>query len=338
MSSPEVIYSVRWLVWDTFRQSLASRIFWFMLGASALVIFVCLSISIEGGESLRQPDDVALQSRSGQIAVGFGAFRIPLFRDGESAVHFLQLLMAEWVAGAGGILLALVWTAGFLPDFLKPSAATVLLAKPIPRWTLLVGKFLGVLAFVGFQVTVFICGTYLALGLATGFWVNSYLLAIPVLLLHFASVFSFSAFLAVTTRSTLACVFGSILFWFLCWGMNYGREVVIALPYLDPTVPALPESLLNLTEAGYWILPKPVDMGMILHQALEVGDSFRTFPELEKVQALGRFHPELSVLTSLLFSGAMVGWRRGSWRSPIIDPPAASTFAKSTHRPHPDPG
>ena len=53
MSSPEVIYACRWLIRDTFRQALANRVFWVMLGACAVVIFFCLSISIEGGESLR---------------------------------------------------------------------------------------------------------------------------------------------------------------------------------------------------------------------------------------------------------------------------------------------
>ena len=62
-----------------------------------------------------------------------------------------KMVLLGLVADTGGILLALVWTAGFLPTFLEPGAASVLLAKPVPRWSLLAGKFLGILIFVAFQ-------------------------------------------------------------------------------------------------------------------------------------------------------------------------------------------
>src|SRR5262249_23044651 len=152
---------------------------------------------------------------------------------------FLQLLLAGGVADAAGLLLALVWTAGFLPTFLEPASASVLLAKPVPRWSLLAGKYLGVLAFVAFQATVFVGGTWLALAARTGIWDATYLLCIPVLLLHFAIFYSVSALIAVCTRSTVACVLGSVLFWFVCWGMNYGRHAALATPEMGGGAPAL---------------------------------------------------------------------------------------------------
>jgi ABC-type transport system involved in multi-copper enzyme maturation permease subunit len=298
MKFPEIIYACRWLIRDTFRQAKASYVFWIMLAASATVILFCLSVSIEGGEPLRPDDDIEMRSPYGHMSLAFGAWRFQLFRDGQAQVHFLLLLLAEWVAGAGGTLLALVWTAGFVPEFLQPANATVLLSKPIPRWVLLMGKYLGVLAFAGFQVTFFIVGTWLALSLRTGFWVNNYLWGIPLLLLQFAAVYSVSVFLAICTRSTSACVIGSVAFWFLCWGMNYGRHCLLAL---ESAVPPLHSVLLRLVEAGYWVLPKPADFGMVLHRVLDAGDCFSPLSELQKVQQSGSFYPELSLLTSLLF-------------------------------------
>lgn len=303
MTSPEIIYAWRWLIRDTFRQSRANYVFWVMLAASAVAIFFCLSMHIEGGEPLRPVDDIAVSPPHGQMSLAFGAWRVPLFRDGEAQAHFVLLLLAEWIAGGAGTLLALVWTAGFMPEFLQPANATVILSKPIPRWVLLLGKYLGVLAFAGFQVTVFIFGTWLAIGLSTGFWVNSYLLGIPLLLLQFAAVYSFSVLLAVCTRRILVCVLGSVAFWFLCWGMNYGRHCLLAL---TSDMPQLNPVLRGLAEAGYWILPKPVDQGMILHRILDAGDSLRSLSELQKVQELGAFHPELSLVTSLLFPIVML--------------------------------
>src|SRR5205085_4227381 len=55
----------------------------------------------------------------GELELAFGAVRVPIARDREHAVHAVQLHLAGWVADAAGLLLALVWTAGFLPGFLE---------------------------------------------------------------------------------------------------------------------------------------------------------------------------------------------------------------------------
>jgi ABC-type transport system involved in multi-copper enzyme maturation permease subunit len=305
MTPSQLLRTGRWLVRDTFAQALSSRLFWLMLGISAVVIAFCLSVSVDGGESLRPADDFELDKPHGHLLLGFGAFRGPLFRDGEAAVCFLQLVLAQGVAGGGGILLALVFTAGFVPAFLDPRASAVLLTKPVPRWLLLLGKSGGVLAFVGFQAAVFVLGTWVALGLRTGYWPAGYLLCLPVLLIHFAAIYSGSVLLGVCTRSTVVAVFGSVVLWLLCWAMNYGRHAVVALPHLDPGAAAFPESFQALTEAAYWLLPKPADLGMILQQA--VAGNGEPFPvrEFEAVRQMHSFWPELSILSSLGFAAAL---------------------------------
>src|SRR5262249_29956278 len=54
MNLPAAIYAVRWLVRDTFRQALASRIFWVMLAVSGLCILACLSVRIQDDVSLHR--------------------------------------------------------------------------------------------------------------------------------------------------------------------------------------------------------------------------------------------------------------------------------------------
>ena len=179
------------------------------------------------GFSLETDPDVArhegVETVRGRMTLAFGAISFPIGRERADAVYFLELLLAGGIAGTLGLLLALVWTAGFVPTFLEPSAASVLLAKPVARWQLLLGKYFGVLTFVGFQVVLFVVSTWLALGVRTHVWSVTYWWCIPLLLLQFAIFYSFSVLLAVITRSTVACVFGSLLFWLLAWGINYGR-------------------------------------------------------------------------------------------------------------------
>jgi hypothetical protein len=307
MTWKQTLHSWRWLAYDTFRQSLSGRLFWLMLGISGVVIAFCLSVSISDGGPLHAPDDFELSRPHGQLTLGFGAFHGPLFRDGEAAVRFLQYLLGQWVAGGAGVLLALVFTAGFVPAFLDPRSAAVLLAKPVPRWQLLLGKYAGVLVFVGFQAAVFVVGTWLALGLRTGYFSPDYLLCLPLLLIHFATVYAGSVLLGVCTRSTVASVFGSVVLWLLCWGMNYGRHMVVALPALDPgSASAFPAGCQVLVEAGYWLLPKPADVGMMLHTLMLGAGQADAVPQFEKVRQLGAFHPVLSLLTSLLSGAALL--------------------------------
>jgi len=320
MNLPEQLSILRWLAHDTFRQARASGILWLMLGINALAIVFCLSVGMDEPRPLREGDEpahflprteklseaqrrgAAVEPITGDLTLLFGAVRVPLFRDGHAGVRFIKVVLAKWVAGTAGLLLTLIWTAGFLPSFLEPGAATVLLAKPTPRWLLLLGKYLGVLAFVALTAGIFFVGTWLALGLRTGLLAPEYLLSYPLLLLQFLIIYSASAVLAVWTRSTVVCVFGSILFWLVCFGMNYGRHALVALPFLDPLSTALPASATYSVEIGYWCLPKPADLGILLDNLLGTREHFTGPKEFAVVQEQGAFQPWLSVFSSLAFS------------------------------------
>src|SRR5206468_3453360 len=55
-----------------------------------------------------------------------------------------------------GLLLVLTFTAGLLPAFVDPNSALILLAKPIPRWGILLGKFLGVIVLLAVHISIFV--------------------------------------------------------------------------------------------------------------------------------------------------------------------------------------
>jgi hypothetical protein len=238
----------------------------------------------------------------GRLSLAFGAIPIEMPQDRLHMVRTFQCVLAGWVADAAGMLLALLWTAGFLPAFLKPSAVTVLLSKPMPRWSLLAGKWLGVLIFVAFQTGVFIFGTWLALAVKTGVWDPTYLLCLPVLLLHFSAFYSFSALLAVLSGSTVVCSIGSIFFWLVCWGMNFGRHMATGFSQLLDS-----QSFGAITELAYWVLPKPLDFHILLVDTLQAQDFTTRVVDLNSLVARGAWHPELSLASSLLSGVVLLG-------------------------------
>jgi ABC-type transport system involved in multi-copper enzyme maturation permease subunit len=321
MTGSAFIYIARWLIRDTFRQALASRIFWIMLTVSALCTLFCLGVSIEGGEPLKEKGDIEYYKpgtnepltqtpEHGKMSLLFGVVRnLPIGgRDRDSGVQMLATLFANF-GGTIGLLLTLVWTAAFLPEFLQPSSAAVLLAKPVPRWTLLLGKYLGVVIFVAFQAAIFFLGTWMALGIRTNVWLLGYLAGIPLLVVQFAAIYSFAVLLAVCTRSTVACLFGSFLFWGVCWAMNLGRHMVAALPWTVPSGPTLSSVSSFLTEAGYWFLPKPVDLVIVLEELVGAKNHFASLSSNISVQMMqehGYWDPMLSIFASLAFGVAML--------------------------------
>ncbi len=338
MSAPSNFVTLGQLIRDTFRQACASGICAMMLVVTGLCVVLCLSVRVWGDVPLQGEDEPILflpahsartgasgtperqraglpvefdpeqakrdgiETISGRMSLAFGAVSFPVSRERADAVHFIELVLAGGFAGTLGLLLALVWTAGFIPSFLEPSAASVLLAKPVARWQLIFGKYVGVLTFVGFQVVLFVVSTWLALGLRTHVWSTTYWWCIPLLLLQFAIFFSVSVLLAVIMRSTVACVFGSVLFWLLAWGINYG--CVMARSVREPQ--SLPAGTVALAEGAYWIFPKPIDAGVILFNALDAKHHFEMPFVFQLLGSSHAFSPHLSILSSLAFTGVML--------------------------------
>jgi ABC-type transport system involved in multi-copper enzyme maturation permease subunit len=326
------------LVRDTFRQASASGISLMMSAVTAVCVVLCLSVGVTGdvvlqggdeptfflpnasaramapgsgpspgAQSLLETDPETARSEgvatvSGRMTLAFGAVSFPVSRERGDAVHFLELLLAGGIAGTFGLLIALIWTAGFIPSFLDPSAASVLLAKPVSRAHLLLGKYLGVLTFVGFHVVLFVALTWLALGVRTHVWDLAYFWCIPLLLIQFAIFYSASVLLAVVTRSPVACVFGSLLFWLTAWGINYGS--VMARGVKDPRY--LTSITRGLADLAYWISPKPIDAGLILFNALGAGHHFEKPVMFVLLESGPAFSPQLSILSSLLMTAALL--------------------------------
>lgn len=318
MNAPSLLYALRWLTRDTFRQAVAGKVFWLMLGVSALAIVFCLGVGVEGGTirdegELYTPDGKLAMPDApppGTLSLFFGAMNVEIARDRTSAVELIHLVLASWVAGAVGLLLTLIWTASFVPDFLQPTSATVLLAKPLPRWVFLAGKYLGVVLFVAFHAVIFFVGTWLALGCKTGIWVNSYLVGIPLLIIQFAVFYSFSVLVAVSWRSSVACVLGVILLWAASFGINYGRFTAMAMPQLGSQARQLSPATKTLIDVAYWMMPKPADMVITLQDLLNAekhSATLRNAPVVKDAIDRGAYDPLLSLLSSLGFGIVMLG-------------------------------
>jgi ABC-type transport system involved in multi-copper enzyme maturation permease subunit len=325
MNLPSALFAVRWLIRDTFRQARASGVTAAAWVVTAACTILCLSISVQGdagplptgpGEdpailpaaeaAKHRPQDLeGIDIPNGEMTFLFGAFPVRLARTRADAVRFVEVVLAGGIADTAGVLLALIWTAGFLPTFFDPATVTVLLAKPIPRWGILAGKVAGVIAFVAVQAILFIAAVWFALGVRTGIWDGRVFAAVPLLLIHFGCFYAVSALLAVTTRSTVVSVLGTVAVWLACWGVNYARHAAMAGGELS----GIAGAILNM---GYWVLPKPADLGILLLNAVQAQNTFGQAPEMRAALEQRTLVPELSLLTTCLLplaTFAFAAWR-----------------------------
>jgi ABC-type transport system involved in multi-copper enzyme maturation permease subunit len=104
------------------------------------------------------------------------------------------------------MLLFIAAASGYFPAMLEAGAVDIVLAKPLERWRIYLGKYLGGLALY----TVAVASTYLLLffgiGLRTGVWCGALALVLPLQLLAAATLFALLSLIGVIWRSSTLCM------------------------------------------------------------------------------------------------------------------------------------
>lgn len=139
---------------------------------------------------------------------------------------FTNLGIKWWLAWIASIL-ALVSTAGLFPDFLASGSIELTLSRPIGRLRLFLYKYACGLLFVALQVSVFALASFLVIGLRGKTWEPGVLLAIPITVAIFSFLYCVCVLLGVLTRSTIASLLLTMLFWFLVFGVHATEQSLL---------------------------------------------------------------------------------------------------------------
>ncbi|HEY2588390.1 MAG TPA: ABC transporter permease [Tepidisphaeraceae bacterium] len=194
---------------DAYRDLNARKLFWVTLILSA---FVVLSFAIVGVDA------------KGLSIVTFH-MELP-----QAKLLYKQLfsliVIGLWLTWAA-TLLALVSTAGIFPDFISGGSVDLYLAKPIGRGRLFVTKYLSGLLFVTLQVLVVACGSFLILGIRGHDWNLRLFWAVPIVVCFYSYLFGFCVLLGVQTRSTIAALLLTLLFWTFLAVLDRGEPALL---------------------------------------------------------------------------------------------------------------
>jgi ABC-type transport system involved in multi-copper enzyme maturation permease subunit len=194
---------------EAYRNLNSKKLFWMVLILSGLVVvgFACVGINEKGVKiAIWQLDSDAVNTK-----------HIPPDEFYKSI--FVQIGISVWLSWLATIL-ALISTAGIFPDLLTSGSIDLLISKPIGRLRLFLTEYMAGLLFVALQVTIFSMASFLVLGLRGGAWEPGLFLAVPLVVCFFSYLFSVCVLLGVVTRSTVASLLLTLMFWFLVWAIG----------------------------------------------------------------------------------------------------------------------
>ncbi|HED64701.1 MAG TPA: hypothetical protein ENJ09_04000 [Planctomycetes bacterium] len=127
-------------------------------------------------------------------------------------IDILVKILFEGIAGNLGVLACVAATAFFVPAMLQKGAADVLFHKPLPRLTFYLARYIAGLLFVGSLATLMSVGVYLGFLLVSQYNDPGILLAGPLITYIFALVYAVSMWVGVMTRSTVAAILLTVIF------------------------------------------------------------------------------------------------------------------------------
>ena len=207
---------------DAYRSLNAKKMFWIVLVISGLVVaaFAAVGINDRGVKILIWQFDTE-----------------PITTESVSAAMFYKYLFVSigisvWLTWLATVL-ALISTAGIFPDLVTAGSIGLLVSKPIGRLRLFLTQYMAGLLFVTLQVTVFCLASFLVIGLRGGAWEPRLFVAVPVVVCFFSYLFAMCAFLGVITRSTLASLLLTLLFWFGIYAVGAAENALLMFKTMD---------------------------------------------------------------------------------------------------------
>lgn len=244
-SLPSTHFAVFWaLIADTFQEARARWLFWGLFGLSTLLICLflfALKIDlVEGAVSL----------------MGFESTtkHVDLHRFVNTSYSFISVFLYVW-----GTFLAIFASSGLIPSVLEPGRISLLLSKPVTRFTLLMGRVVGNVLIVAANHSYLVLSIWVIIGWKTEIWEPRFLLAILSSLFIFGVLLCVVVLAGVLAESAALSVMMAVAL-MLISALLAQRQIVVKL--------LSSEWSRNLWQALYWIFPKVYDLAAAMRQII----------------------------------------------------------------------
>ncbi len=168
-----------------------------------------------------------------------------------------------------GIFLSLFATSSLIPTMLQPGFADLFLSKPLSRFQILSGRFLGSILIVALNIFYLVIFSGLVLSLKTGVWNWGFLWSGVIIILSFTILFSLMTFLEILSKNGPLSLMVTYLILFFS-PLLLARDQIYALltsKYYGYFIDGL-----------YYILPKTAELGAITQKITRGAEIYSWMP------------------------------------------------------------
>lgn len=228
----------------TFRESFAKKTFVVFFGISTLTCLLFMfALNLDVVDGLKSSISIFGQESQHLVEV-------------DKVIEGLEGAIAI-VLFTGGIFMALFATSSLIPTLLRPGFIDLFISKPVSRFEILTGRFVGAVAIVAFNIFYLVIFSWLILSIKTGIWNWGFLLAGVMITITFAILYSLMTFLSVLSGSGAVSLMITYLILFFS-PLLLQRDKIYAL---------LSSKFYGyLIDAIYYFLPKTAELGNITQQ------------------------------------------------------------------------
>lgn len=226
------------LMFSTFREAVAKKIFLGFFAISTLIILVFLFlINVDSVEGMVNMVESSGEEGIKQLVIGF-----------EVAMINISYLLI--------ITFCFISVSSFIPSMLEKGNIDLLLSKPVSRTKIILAKFLGGVLLIFLSLVYLIGFVWLILSLKSGFWHFPFLYSIVWLTISFAVIYSLIILIGLISQSSILSIIISLFLVFIICPLLAVREDVIFSLITNSTA----QFVINFF---YYILPKTSDINNI---------------------------------------------------------------------------
>jgi ABC-type transport system involved in multi-copper enzyme maturation permease subunit len=231
------------LVRDTFREAFARKIFWAFFGCStALILFFIFIMKIDVVQGA-----IATISLFGNTSRG---------QDVQLLVRQVHAAIAAFLFTAG-MFLAVFASAGLIPAVFEPGRIELLLSKPVERYHILIGRYVGNLLVIASNIFYLVFAVWLIFGVKTGVWTPGFLWSSVLIVFIFSVLLTVVLLVGVLWESAVVSTM-------VTFGIMMMSPILAQQRILERLLTS--EWSRNIMRVLYWVLPKVFDVGRIARE------------------------------------------------------------------------
>jgi len=132
--------------------------------------------------------------------------------DVQRGIEFWLASMAQFIYTIS-MLGFIAVCAGYIPNMIASGSIDLVLSKPINRWQVFFGKYVGGLVLFSLALIIVYIAIFVGVGLRLGFWHWQFFGGLPMTLFSLALLFAIVGFVGLWTRSTgMSMVIGYVYY------------------------------------------------------------------------------------------------------------------------------